>query len=95
MKIENYREEDGAATGRSTNVLATFDIYLEKISMTLRNWKVVRKKDGGWFACPPSYKSTEGSYKPLVEIHTTKREGFNKMLYDLLKPLVHSLGDRQ
>lgn len=90
MKIENYRECANAANAK---VIANFDLCLDKAYLTLRNWKVIRKKDGGWFATPPSFKESEDDdgrpiFKALVEVHDNRRMGFNKALHEAVKPFV-------
>lgn len=87
MRIENYRESNPSA-----KELAIFDIYLEKTGMTLHNWKIVRKKMGGWFIAAPSFaKDKEDGTKawlPYISFSGERKNEFYDMLMDLVKPLV-------
>jgi len=90
MQIENYRE---SANASNVKVIATFDLVLDKAYLTLKNWKVVRKKDGGWFACSPSFKLSEDdagkpSFESYVIVHEKRRLEFNKALHEQLSGLV-------
>ena len=89
MKIENYTEQ------QHPKVIATFDLVLDQMYLTLRNWKVLKGKNNGWFAVPPSFKSSENAgtqpvFEDLVVIHDKRREEFRKALIEALKHWVRS-----
>jgi len=49
------------------SVVATIAFYLPKMKVTLRGWKVIRTKAGGFFVAPPSCKDAEDQWVKTVE----------------------------
>lgn len=84
MKIVNYTKNP-----EGSKIFATFDLYFETSDCHYRNFKVIRSKNGNFFACAPSFKQiqTDGSekYVPYIEFSTQKSAEFYKKILDLLR----------
>ena len=80
MEIENFRKSKGSA---NPSELARFDVVLEKIGVTLHEFKVLRSKNDGWFVTPPNFSNEKDGVKtwhPYFSItEERKKEFFDKM----------------
>jgi len=88
MEIENFRRQNPGQT-----IIAYFDVVIPSLSLTLRNWKVLRTKSNSWIAVPPSYKKAEDDfgkpiYGPYFEFGPKRRDEFMKRLREELKDYV-------
>jgi hypothetical protein len=87
MKIENYREQP-----QTSREIARFDVYLDAINLTLREFRIVRKKDGkGWFIAAPAFKKTQGdkdTWIPYFEWSEAKSKMFFDKLHELVKQVI-------
>lgn len=89
MEIENYREE---LPGQA--VIATFDVYLPKMQLNLRNFRLIKSKKGHLFVTPPSFKdkSLDGErWIPLIEFSRDKQKEFLNKILGRLKAEIPSL----
>lgn len=83
MRVENYKLE-----ASSSNEIARFDVYLDKMGIILHQFRVVKKKDHGWFISPPNYSIEENGVKkwhPYVTFSEQRKKEFYDMLHDLVK----------
>ena len=75
MEIKNFQH-----FSNSNSVLATFDIYLPALKMTIHNVKIVKSKSGKQFYSIPSYpyttESGEKKYQPVVSFSKEKQTDF-------------------
>jgi len=85
MRIENYAEQP-----RGTNVIASFDVYIDEYELTRRKWKLIRTKNGGVFVSDYSILEKEtNSWEPLTFFSKEKEMLLKK---DILKELEHFTG---
>ena len=84
MEIENFKVESKG------QVVATFDIFLERMELTFRKFRVVRGTKG-LFASAPSFKDENDDFIPYVEFAGNKNVAFKKMLMELLEPYISEL----
>jgi hypothetical protein len=83
IEIENYREQSPQGS-----VVAIFDIYLPKMQLRFRNYRLIRTKKGAKFISAPSFKHEEGgkeSYVPYIEFSKDRTEEFVKQVMEQLK----------
>jgi hypothetical protein len=83
MRIENYRPQENNA-----NEVARFDVFLDKAGIVLHEFRVVKKKEGGWFVSPPNFSSEiEGVKKwlPYVSITEQRKKDFFDKIHELVK----------
>lgn len=87
MEIKNYRE--CAANGKD---IAIFDIWLPSFGATLRNYRIVRKKTGGWFVSAPSFceANADGTktWIPYLDFSEVRKKDFYDKLMHMLKDVV-------
>ena len=82
MKIENYRVQEP-----SSNEIARFDVDLDKAGIILHEFRVVKKKEGGWFISPPNFSTEKAGVKvwmPYITFTEERRKQFFDMLRDLV-----------
>lgn len=87
MEIENYREQSP-----NGSVQAIFDIYLPKMQLRFRNFRLIRTKKGARFINAPAFKEEVNGkevYTPLVEFSKERQEEFNRQVLDILKDFGH------
>jgi len=90
MKITNYREMPQAS-----REIARFDIELENLGITLHEWRIVRKKAGGWFLSAPNYMiEVEGTKRwlPYVSFNEKRKEEFFTKLNELVAAIMEAEG---
>lgn len=88
MQIENFEVTCGE------KYLATYDIYIEKSKLTLRNFRILRSKKGGLFGVRPSFcKEIEGERKffPLFSFGAEFDKDFDKQMQEALKPYLSGI----
>lgn len=85
MRIENYREQNPAS-----NIIAFFDIYFDKMGMTLHNLKIIRSKKGNTFIAYPSYgvedEMGQKKFFPYFSFSEERKRDFEAKVYELLSP---------
>jgi hypothetical protein len=91
MEILNYRTETRGS------VIASFDIYFPKMSLTLRNYRLLRSgKTGGMYISPPAFGKDNGDpsgkkeWIPYIEWSKEKGVELQKQVLELLKPFTES-----
>jgi len=81
MEIKNFKD---AEPGKWW--VATFDVYLPKVSLIIRNCKLVKAKTGNHFTKMPDFfcpnELGEKKYLPCVEFTGEIRKAFEKELLD-------------
>ena len=85
MKILNYKKT------YSGKALATFDVNLDKIGITLRGFKIIPKKDGsGNFIAFPSFseETLDQNKKWVPYFELEKSADFISALWKELKPVM-------
>lgn len=83
MRIENYREQPVKGS-----VVAMFDVYLDKIGLSLRNLKLVNSKKGHRFIAYPSFAiehpGEEKKWTPYFAFSEERKKEFEaKLLQEL------------
>lgn len=84
IEIQNFR---GGPNGGK--IYATFDCYLPKIQLHLRNFRILKKKDGSGFITAPSFKKDfengRDAWLPFFSFNQECQKQFMDELYELLK----------
>lgn len=83
IEIENYREQSPQGS-----VQAMFDIYLPKMQLRFRNYRLIRTKKGAKFISSPSFKQEEDgkdAYIPYIEFSKERNDEFVKQVMEQLK----------
>lgn len=83
MKIENYRPQES-----HPHEIARFDVELERMGLTLHEFKAIRKKDGGWFIAAPNFSTEKAGVKvflPYFSLSEKRRKVFFDTAYKLVK----------
>jgi hypothetical protein len=87
VKIENFRE-----SLPGTSIVATFDLYVPALQMTIHQCKVIRSKKGKLFPSLPSYgvSQPDGSKKfcSLITFSLEKQKEFDKSLSEVIAPFI-------
>lgn len=88
IKIENYRE-----CPEGEKHLAFFDLYLPKITLTFRNLKLVKAKNGNHFISYPSFVESEDAlgkkiFAKYFEFSSEKQKEFEEQIFQELAPFV-------
>jgi hypothetical protein len=86
MRIENYREQPAAS-----REVARFDIYLENMGMTFKEWRIIRKKAGGWFISAPSFcieREGQKTWHEYISFSEARKKEFFDKLMDLVKGMI-------
>ena len=93
IRIENYRSENQGST------IAIFDIYLEKLQLTLRNWKLIRTKKGQLFVSAPAFgqphptdEFVKKTWIPYVEWSEERNKDFQAKVLEAVRPLHEASG---
>jgi hypothetical protein len=86
MKLENWRDQPATA-----KEFAIFDVHLDNIGLTVHQFKIVRKKDGGWFISAPSFSKANPdgtkTWLPYISLLGDRKKQF----YDKLEQLVREV----
>lgn len=86
MRVENYKEQPSGS-----KIVAVFDVYIPAVQLTLRNLKIINKKDGGKFIAFPSF-SKDGfngkTWVPYISFSKEKGDEFLHLLWQELKTFV-------
>ena len=87
MEIKNYREKNP-----NDKAIAVFDIWLPQMGIIFHEWKILRKKTGGWFIASPSFatEKSDGSkeWNSLISFSEARKKEFFDKLHELLKEWV-------
>lgn len=86
IEIQNWRDQP---TADGKNVLALFDVYLPKISLTLREFKIIKSKKGGFFVKGPSFRiqtrEDATAWLPYFAFNGEREKQFYEEIYQLIK----------
>lgn len=86
IEIQNWRDQPD---GVDKPILASFDCYLPKIFLILRQFKVIRKKAGGWYLKGPAFKERgrDGAdlWTPYFSFSGDKDKAFFDKVYEMVK----------
>lgn len=84
IEIQNFK---GGPNG--SKIYAYFDVFLPKIQLTLRNFRILKKKDGSGFITAPSFKKDfetgKDAWLPFFSFNQERQKQFMDELYELLK----------
>lgn len=87
MKIENYRD-----SLQGSKEIARFDVSLDKIGITLHEFRIVKKKDGsGWFIAAPSFcHDLTGTKRwlPYFSFTEARKKEFYDKLHEMVKEIM-------
>lgn len=87
MNVENYQEELPGGF-----IVATFDVYLEGMKLTLRKLKLCVSKKGNHFIGYPNFcvEKVPGDKKwiPYFDFSAEKKKEFENAVWDELMPLI-------
>ena len=85
MKVENFHELSPVGP-----IVASFDVYIPSLKMTIHNVKLIKSKRGNVFPSMPSYSKTNEaggkSYHPVISFSPEKEKEFVALLWEELKP---------
>lgn len=84
MRIENFRVETKG------QVVATFDVLLERSELSLRHFRIVRGSKG-FFVSSPSFKDHNDNFVAIAEFAGAKDIAFKKKLMELLESEISAL----
>lgn len=83
MEIKNFKPKDKGA------LIGTFDIFFEKMGMTIREVALFKNSSNMWLSFPArQYKDQEGQtkYYSYVMFDKDNKEKFEQKCFELLKP---------
>lgn len=85
MRIDNFRELSAQGP-----VVATFDLYIPAVQMTINGCKIIRSKKGNLFPNLPSYPVTDEmgkkTYHPVLTFQAERQAEFDRLLKRELEP---------
>ena len=88
MEIKNFRENNP-----NSKYLAIFDVYFPQLGLSIREFKIMAKKTGGWFISPPSFsqEKSDGSKEwiPFFTFNEARKKDFYDKLHEMVKEIMN------